>query len=241
MAVDPTFDGFEGIAGVDGETTGRDPFLAKTPDTLWEYAIVIPHEGARLERVWEFWPEAVADPEFLAMSNFSRRRHPLLRRWGVATLGADGSWRRTSRREAATEIAALLQGRHIVGIVPGFDDMFLRALLCEYNLRPSYHYHVICAEVHVRGFIHGWHAALAAAAERLGKPAAELVAELAGPPLEVTRAPWDADRLLAAVGAEPPQGIERHSALADARWALEAYLLAQAPGPWMRSPGGPTL
>lgn len=41
--------------------------------------------------------------------------------------------------------------------------------------------------------------------------------------------PWESEKLSAALGIVPPEGEDRHSALADARWAQKMYAAAMRP------------
>jgi hypothetical protein len=85
---------------------------------------------------------------------------------------------------------------HLVGNVISFDaEMIARGLLPSWP-RP-WHYHLIDVEA----------VAVGALAAR-GWP---------------TELPWDSERLSARFGVSPPSGDDRHTALADARWARDLY------------------
>jgi DNA polymerase III epsilon subunit-like protein len=90
-----------------------------------------------------------------------------------------------------------LAGAHLVGNVISFDaEMIARNVLFEPWPRP-WHYHLIDVE------------ALAIGA---------LTARGASVSL-----PWNSDEISAQLGVIPPQGDDRHTALADARWARDVY------------------
>jgi DNA polymerase III epsilon subunit-like protein len=93
---------------------------------------------------------------------------------------------------------SILEGRHIVGAVPDFDARFLKATFKREGLPvPRWHYHLIDVEARAVGW-------------------------LAAQGIEV-ELPWDSDALSRLCGVEPPQGEDRHTALADARWAKALY------------------
>jgi hypothetical protein len=87
-------------------------------------------------------------------------------------------------------------------MVPSFDEERLRRMhTAKYgDSRPvTWHYHLIDVEAVMVG----------AHVARFGAPPA---------------LPWDSDELSRSVGVEPPSGDDRHTALGDARWALDAWV-----------------
>ena len=97
-----------------------------------------------------------------------------------------------------------LGGAHLVGNVVSFDaEMIARNVIFERFPRP-WHYHLIDVENLAVG-------ALAARGEPVGLP-------------------WDSEEISGRLGVTPPTGEDRHTALADARWARDLYDAVTAGG-----------
>lgn len=130
-----------------------------------------------------------------------------------------------SRADAADAVAMLTAGAHIVGAVPNFDTERLALLLRAYSLEPGWHYHLIDVEA----LAVGW---LAARSQDIDGLARHQLRALGLDPNEpyddedlqaAIGPPWRSDDLSRACGVEPPGDGERHTALADARWARDLY------------------
>ena len=107
--------------------------------------------------------------------------------------------------------ADLVRGRHLVGAVPSFDAERLGAL-ARRHIDPidlPWHYHLIDVETLAVGFLCG----LGALHTDYRRPSWWKLREL----------PWHSDDLSRGVGVQPPAPDERHTALADARWAKRLY------------------
>lgn len=87
-------------------------------------------------------------------------------------------------------------GCHLAGAVVSFDEERLRRLMWAHGDAPTWHYHLIDVEALAAGYL-----------------AAQ------GDPLPM---PWDSEAMSRAVGVEPDK-FDRHTALADARWAKAIY------------------
>jgi hypothetical protein len=99
--------------------------------------------------------------------------------------------------DAAHAVARITHGAHIVGAVPNFDTEVLGSLLRSNGLTPAWHYHLVDVENLAVGYLAG-----------IGS---------------VFTPPWNSDRLSEALGLEPVDESERHTALGDARWAMRIY------------------
>jgi hypothetical protein len=175
------------IVAIDTETTGLD----RRAREVWDVGLVR-REPDGSEREWgavvgEGLDLFGADPEALQVGRFYDR-HP--------EHGGTNDLPVLPEELVACEVARRLEGAHLVGAVPSFEDTGLFRLLDRYNLIPEdgstpWHYHLVDVE------------ALAAGALGL-------------------QPPWDSGELSRALGVEPAQ-FERHSALGDARWALALY------------------
>lgn len=116
-----------------------------------------------------------------------------------------------SPRNAAILIALFLAGKaHVVGCVPNFDTERIALLLRRFGIEPGWHYHLICAEVLVVGYLAG----LAAQRRFLGLTD--------GPAFRMPTLPWNSNALSASIGVEPPTDT-RHTAMGDARWVMQIY------------------
>lgn len=110
-------------------------------------------------------------------------------------------------QDSLTKLSDLIMGRHWVGAIPSFDEERVRRAW-NLHMGPSperwpWHYHLIDVEAMAVGYlsakVFGWH----------GRRALNL--------------PWNSEALSTELGIEPPQGDDRHTALADARWAKAIY------------------
>ena len=178
----------------DIETFGLDP--VKHPP--WEVAVI--RDG--LEYVWQIeWPDHVfADAETIALEMTGHAERSV-QRGTSPKAGVD----LVHPMESAHRFASLTDGRHLVGAVVSFDEERMRRQHDIWLGRPDrypWHYHVLCVEALAIGFLQGRHT-------------------LAG--TDTVRPPWKSDQLSAALGITAPEGEERHTALADARWAKRIY------------------
>lgn len=179
----------------DGVHPGRRP---------WEIAIIRRTETS--ERTLSIFVDidlSTADPIGLRVGGFYDR-HPV-GRWLANVEPADdrpnpydvsGGFR--SRWKAAELVARWTHGAHVVGAVPNFDTETLDRLLRERSLIPAWHYHLIDVESLAVGYLRGQ-----------GKPA--------------PKRPWKSDDLMASIGVPTPPEDQRHTALGDARWVMDAY------------------
>lgn len=218
-----------GVAFVDTETTGLDS--DRCP--IWEIAVIVPdgpNEGEHVwtqrlpllppgtvtkfeDRVWRPPGDPAAGWMPLVADDAAPRSSSHITRWVVENTGITERYdhRRALSPFASIErFADLVDGRHLVGAVPSFDEERLRRLYRQYvdehATRLPWHYHLIDVEALAVGY-------LAGLAEFQGYDA------FAGLP----SLPWSSDDLSRALGVEPPAAEKRHSALTDARWARRIY------------------
>ena len=183
------------LAFIDTETTGLDP----DRNPIWEVAVIV--DG--IEHVWQ-----VAHHQDLPIVA-ERGRPPVLgqwvSQWVIDNTGYGTRYNATTALEpweSVDRFAELVDGRHLVGMVPSFDEERLRRMhdreLGKTTGRYPWHYHLIDIEAVMVG----------AHVARFGVPPA---------------LPWDSGELSRSVGVEPPSGDDRHTALGDARWARDVW------------------
>lgn len=185
------------VAFVDTETTGLDPEL----NPIWEIAVILPDGPYEGEHCWQ-----VRVPPLAVVPDGERpadRSVAYISQWVLDNTGFASRYNAEEALEPsrAAELAIqLLKGRHIVGAVPSFDEERLRRMVDEHLGRPDrypWHYHLIDVEAMAVGFL--------------------------GASGVAVSLPWKSDDLSLALGVEPPSGDDRHTALADARWARVLY------------------
>lgn len=201
----PTIErGSMSVAFADTETTGLDPDL----NPIWEVAVIPPDGPDEGEHVWQ-----VKVPELVLVSDSDPApERPYISPWVVENTGFASRYDRgqaLTPKQSIYRFAGLVEGRHLVGAVPSFDEERLRAMYRQFvkpgATRFPWHYHLIDVEA----LAVGW---LSAARN------AWTAYEGFEPSL-----PWKSDDLSAALGIGPPAPGERHTALADARWAKAIY------------------
>lgn len=115
----------------------------------------------------------------------------------VGNLDTSGTEVLTTSQSAA-RFAELAQGKHLVGAVVSFDEERLRLMHNAFLGKPQgkypWHYHVLCVEAMAVGHLGG---------------SFEL--------------PWKSDAITKALGLTIDEE-NKHSALADARWARDIYM-----------------
>lgn len=200
------------LAFLDTETTGLDP----REHEIWEVGIILRLDSDEccpgdFEYAWQLRPDLdKADPKALEINRYHERFN-VPDGSAAATISPENGdpWiGYLSRSEALIDIQEVLDGAHIVGAVPSFDDAFLKAAFWPLSLRVKWHYHLIDVETLTVGWLEG-----DAAAAR-----AEVDASLTS---GVTF-PWDSEDLSARMGVDPA-AFDRHTALGDARWARAIY------------------
>lgn len=195
---------------VDTETTGLDPERRE----IWELAAIVRDPGeSDVEYEWQFRPTMVgAEPTGLRIGRYYQRSLMTGRGYDevLRTVHPDypgvpvtDYMRLTVASSATAEIARLLDGAHLVGAVPWFDERSLQKLLAQNGQALTAHYHLIDIEALMVGYLAG-----------------RARANLASPEVSL---PWKPDDLSKACGVEPMSNDQRHTALGDARWARNVY------------------
>lgn len=191
------------VVFVDTETTGLDPETERIFDLG-----IIEADGTEYEFHLQPEPEIVKamHPKAVEVNRFHER-----------TASPKWHWHPDQRALLDGTVRNLLEGRHIVGAVPDFDTRHLTATYKRWALPvPRWHYHLIDVEALAAGYLVGTFTAI----QEVGKnPEAD------GPTVEeAMRAipPWDSEALSLAIGVDPEE-FDRHTALADARWAKAIY------------------
>ena len=183
------------LAFIDTETTGLDP----DRNPIWEIAVIV----GGVEHVWQ-----VRTPDGMPVvtdGDDPPAQGPWVSQWVIDNTGFGTRYNPADAlhpADSARRFSALTDGRHLVGMVPSFDEERLRRMhdreLGKTTGRYPWHYHLIDIEAVMVG----------AHVARFGAPPA---------------LPWDSDELSRSVGVEPPSGDDRHTALGDARWARDVW------------------
>jgi DNA polymerase III epsilon subunit-like protein len=188
---------------VDCETTSLGP-----DRRAWEIGIILREPGSvRRDREFCFLIDADdldlgnADPVSLKVGRFYER-HPQYR------LDREFDYSEVEpEAEALREVEAITRGAHLVGAVVSFDADVLGQRMRANGILPGWHYHLIDVEALAVGYL-----AFSAARDGDGK-------ELDG---SITALPWKSEALSRALGVDPDD-FDRHTALADAKWAMRIY------------------
>jgi hypothetical protein len=101
---------------------------------------------------------------------------------------------------AASVLARMSHGSHIVGAVPWFDTDGLNRLLRQYKLLPGWHYHLIDIESLAIGYLQGKGFRFIDKEGKVGN----------------LKLPWKSEDIFKMCGVETPES-ERHTAMGDAR------------------------
>jgi len=190
------------IAAIDTETLGLDPDY----HPLWEVAVIV--DG--VEHQWfqkvGLRAQLQADPYAVELGGFNERYDPDI------ALDPHDSVRRFNE---------LVTGRHLVGACPWFDSERMhrthRMSLPAYNgetvaeqmeaRRTPWHYHLIDVEALAIGYLCGL---------QQGSDDYYETRQFA-------TLPWKSTELSLALYVDPEQFLPKHTALADARWALAMW------------------
>lgn len=184
------------LAFGDCETTGLDQFRHEA----WEVAFILCRDGKQEERVWHIQPRWLpeADPKALEINRYEER-----------TSAPGWAWDNPYR--AAREIWTCLDGAVILGSNPSFDTGMLTSLIEHYaQRRPTWHYRPIDVPTMAAGWLHAKYGASGGQSMEDGE-------------LEAVTHPFSSYRLSQALGVEPPEGDDAHTALGDARWIKALY------------------
>lgn len=191
------------VAFVDTETEGLDPGM----HGIWEIAVIVDGE----EHCWQqrLWPDpsplSFFGLEFASTRAIFERQVEAgaIDQWVLDNTGLADRYDHATALDPGASIerfVELTRGRHLVGACPWFDSERLHRLVRGYL--PSrdlpWHYHLIDVETLVVG------------ATRM----------TTGDDMAL---PWSSDELSERAGVTPLPPEERHTALADARWAKAIF------------------
>jgi hypothetical protein len=162
-------------------------------DHVWEIAVIV-------DGVEHLWQQRL--PDVCCGVRSCPHRWAGVDRWVLENTGIQERYDHDSAMkvgDSITRLQGLVEGRHLVGACPWFDSERLhRAQLSILPGRKlAWHYHLIDVETLAVGWLRAQGHTLIL--------------------------PWLSDDLSRAIGVEPPSGAERHTALADARWAKALY------------------
>lgn len=199
-----------GVAFIDTETTGLDP----DRNPIWEIAVIVDD----VEHVWTvdgWWNLPIfADHEVPPTNDLYASQWVLdnTRFGDYRTLQPAG----LSPFASIERFAELVDGRHLVGAVPSFDEERLRReyrkYIDEHATQFPWHYHLIDVEA----------MAVGAYSERRRQSAADDISNDGHETLTKLTLPWNSDELSRSVGVDSHK-FDRHTALGDARWAKRMY------------------
>ena len=188
---------------IDTETTSLRP-----DRRAWEIAVILRAPG--LEQQEFTWLVAVddldlgnADPTSLKIGRFYQRHHQII----------DPARQAVPEAQAMREIEQITRGAHLVGAVPSFDAEVLGNRMRANGICPSWHYHLIDVEPLAAGWLHR-HAVV------LENRQSDI--DEAGRLRRIASPPWKSDNLTAALGVKVSDE-DRHTAIGDARWAMQVY------------------
>lgn len=193
------------VIAIDSETTDTGPNRR-----IWDLALIVLGEdrptdaraGGMPGRPGAYqWYIDVEDLDLGNANPFSLNVGKFYERHPQMNLSSQGLVRREV--EVLRQVERLTRGAHLLGAVPNFDADVLDRRMRAHGILPSWHYHLCDIEAMAVGYLHG----------------TGYAAEF---PDRMTL-PWKSDELSRACGVEPPSEDERHSALADADWALRWY------------------
>lgn len=128
------------VVFVDTETTGVDP----DRHNVWEIALVGDFGSRLYVRSSDMVDLEYADPTALRINGFYDR---------IVIPGAGDRIKLPNDRTMALEIARLTAGKHLAGIVPGFDATFIAKFLLGSGIAPAWHYQTIDVEVMAAGVL----------------------------------------------------------------------------------------
>ncbi|ROO51444.1 DNA polymerase III epsilon subunit-like protein [Micromonospora sp. Llam0] len=202
------------LVALDLETTGLDPAV----HDIWEIgAIVRGHRDPQRDGEWriEIQPRLDrADPAALRISRFYERRTSLLTDgktqayvqirppWQTWLNEPGARFYECGRMTVARELAELLDGATIIGSNPTFDVSMLGPWLRRHWQAPCWHHRLVDVGALAAG-------AVTTMRRALGQP----------PPSP----PWSPRTLAEDLGVPPLSAEDRHTALGDARWAMQVY------------------
>lgn len=201
-----------GVAFIDTETLGLDPIR----NPIWEIAVIV-------DDVEHVWTQQV--PRVLPVvedGHLVADTAPYVSRWVLENtrfLDYDpDDPAHLAPEQSILRFCDLVDGRHLVGAVPSFDEERLRWMY-RLHMDPAatqfpWHYHLIDVEAMAVGYLSSMrHAGL----DLVGYDGYKV------PEPKRVELPWNSDDLSNALGIPGPPPGERHTALGDARWAKRMY------------------
>lgn len=200
------------LAFIDTETTGLDPDW----NPIWEVAVIVDD----VEYVWQQRLPLNLESAILGRKDYA---HLIIAEEAPPPSGLEwiSAWciddlrARYDRDNALPPYDSIRQfvklveedRRHLVGAVPSFDEERLRKLYRQEiestETQFPWHYHLIDVEALAVGYL---------------SCGAKEYHDVEAPGL-----PWHSDDLSRALRIDPPSDADRHTALADARWAKAIY------------------
>lgn len=183
------------LAFIDVETTGLNPLIHEA----WEVGLAVRSDEGTQVSHW-LLPVAkmqVADLKALEIGAF-HQRHPAGYAYRPDPQNPEGL---TDPTVFARDFAAQTLGCHWVGMVPSFDEGWVRGMVIAAGLTHGWHYHLIDVEALAAGYISGRAHSVEAPSQH---------------------PPWTSHDLSRAVGVDPSD-FPRHTALGDVAWAMAIY------------------
>jgi hypothetical protein len=221
-------------------TTGLDP----ERHHIWEIgAIVRGHRDADYDGEWHWMLRPAlgwAEPMALRVGRFYERAgakfaHSNAEAFRLAApemfndMGEEPI--RQTRRQAANDLAMMLDGAHLVGRGPSVDAAFLGRFLRAHGHAPTWDSHLVDVEQLAVGYLAGaragyndsvaWLADYHAGNTEAGDTCHVTMPDLDRTP--IPGPPWSSHDTSLALGVKPPSPDQRHTALGDARWAAAIY------------------
>lgn len=190
--------------------------LACAPMVIWEVGLIrrstgIPEDrSGDMEYRFQLRPNmGIANGDSLRISGFHERF--VVPDDYEAVVWRPGHEQKVLRRyDALTEIAYLLEGAHVYGIVPSFDFQRLAFDLSLANIQPGWHYQLHDVQDIAAGFVAGRRHFQEAPLDREALRDGE-------------QPPYDDEHLPLCAGFHPQDETTVHTALGDARYVRDLY------------------
>lgn len=203
--------------------------LDKTRRQVWELALIVRDPGMPdVELEWQIRPDlAFASPDSLRIGRYYQRNRITDQPVGTAVKIVDPALgeldanraheknRLTTAAAVAAEAARLLDGAYVVGAVPSADETALDIFLPQHGQVLTSFYRIRCVQTLAHGYLLGRRAERCI---RLGLPV-----DKDPHPLSVVPPPWDPKEMSELAGIFPPDPVDQHRALVDARWARDLW------------------
>ena len=196
------------LAFIDTETTGLNPHKHEA----WEIAVIHRRtNGTTREALFQIRTSITeADPKALEINRY-KKRFAVPQGTIAAEFPTNGqSPIPLTERDLVLRLMDLLDDAVLVGSNPSFDERFLTKLFHDVGYAPGWHYRTIDVATLAAGYLHG------SLDQKAGGDRSLFADDYPAPP-------YSSRDLSREVHVEPPGPDTAHTALGDARWAMNVY------------------